>query len=399
VDTQLLEPNTSVSADPELQPISALLHELPPSEATALATSLFYVLRDRSTTDGMLVYRALDARFPQEVNDEKVRWCIDALRTCKAELKGQAPTKKRYAGWHSKLEDMSEWPSARVIFTTFGSWEDARAAAEGLPKLDPLAKRVTRQAPTSTHTTLLETLAAWKQHMETYGFPARLTLDAYRAWARERRGDPRCTLVLPLTTKPWKKWFGGWGNALKAAGLLPGETELAPRSKQARAWEHVNDETLLALLALVAEEVGGVPYSTTFKRSAAATLAVHPELRLLEAPDATVYSERFGSWAEALQLAGVIDRAAANRRPRAGAAAFSDTYALKCVARAVSRLGPALRTTPYREWRSDELSKRGTKEGRIPSDAWLRNRFGSVQDAGRRALEAFPELCRPAEVK
>jgi hypothetical protein len=162
---------------------------------------------------------------------------------------------------------------------------------------------------------------------------------------------------------------------------------------------HVTDEVLLTLLGLVAETLNAVPYTTAFDRTAGEVVTAHPELMLRDTPRSALYSDRFGSWADALRRAGLITKKGAARRPRAGGGAFTNAYALWCAARAVSRLGPALKTTPYRKWRSDQLAKRKPREPGIPSDAWMRTRFGSLEEAGRQALEKFPELCQPAEVR
>jgi hypothetical protein len=174
-----------------------------------MAGALFYLLRDRGAMDGLYVLGRLQSLFPDEPDDADQRWCVEALFACRADAPEKGLSRRRYDEWYAGREDKSVRPHSTDIRRIFGSWTSARSKVDGTPQADPRALRQLRRGPDCEPDRLIETLQAWKQELDRVGYPPRLTLDRFRAWARRMRKDPRCKLQLPLSHKPRKRLFGG----------------------------------------------------------------------------------------------------------------------------------------------------------------------------------------------
>lgn len=117
-----------------------------------------------------------------------------------------------------------------------------------------------------------------------------------REWMRSRPGRPTLTTVVER--------FGTWNAAILAAGLVP-----RPSS---RPHSHLTDDQIIARLQAEAQRLGRAPTQDEWGKRP-------------DAPSDVAMRKRFGSWAAALEAAGltprpprhnVLDRIAIGRRVR-----------------------------------------------------------------------------------
>lgn len=169
---------------------------------------------------------------------------IEALSNLASEL-GQTPT-------IPDVEKRENLPSAQTFSTRFGSWTAALRAAN----LEPLSHEYTSAALLAHLRTLADDLGKTPT-------------------IRELTACDEC----PGATV-YKDRFGSWNDALRAAGFEP--------VKQAR----YSDDELLSYLHELTATLDRVP---TMREMAAADWT----------PSSSLYRQRFGSWSNALEEAGL----------------------------------------------------------------------------------------------
>ena len=349
---------------------------------------IYYQLKDRSPQDKVLVFNAVkDATASFVPTEHAQELALADVRACAEALEIQSPGKNRYVNWRSKQPRPGDYLSDTAIRNAFaGSWSNVHAAMGAGALVDPTALRLTAQNK-YTREGLLRTLDAWYQALgATSADPHALTKNDCHSWMQERRaaGD-RPDLDLPRDRCVWISHFGSWADALATAGLLEHRSR-AGDAIPSGAISGITDELLLEDLRTVVNELGGAPGVGPFDAHVAA-------IRRAEARENVVcrihqsesYRRRFGSWPDALHRAGLIpDRELHRRRPRSS---YTEQEALAWVRAYLDEAGPQISGGRYQAWRDRALDtqfERGA-HGAIPSDRYLRGRFGSLKNAAKRA--------------
>ena len=182
----------------------------------------------------------------KRLSDEKI---LADLREAARRL-GKTPTRGEY-------KNIPGLADASVLETRFGSWN---AALERVG-LEPNLRRY-------TDAQLIESLR--RAADELGGTPAKYDLRGMKGFP-----DPEV----------YSKRFGSWAEAVRRAGLPPRVVDR----------RHYTDRYLLEALARAADDLGRTP--------------TWGEFRAMEGvPGMDAYRDRFGSWREALRLAGLTPR-------------------------------------------------------------------------------------------
>jgi len=351
----------------------------PDNGGDPLARLLFGQLKGRPVVDVVHVYRALQARFGNEPDDEERTWCTDALRLCREE-QGSC-SKPRYDSWWRSLDDRSEWPSSNVVRRVFGSWVDARAAVDTTGLFDA-STRTLRRAATFTADGIVRSIQAWVDWLGTDALTRRLTRDDFLAWCRARRPDPAFAhLELPVNKHPIKRNLGGWVPALRHAGVL--EQSERNASHVARTFAAMSDAQMAQLLVEAHAHWGRVPSQSDYSEGLRTGQLAVPGLVL---PPVSAIVNRFGGWLAAWVRAGVLSELDAQRRRDCRSEAISDDFARRELNRAIDEHGTDISRSRYVTWRSLHIERHGKNAGTPPSDAWLRGRWGSFEKARDAAI-------------
>lgn len=197
---------------------------------------------------------------------------IVCLQTCARITGTEAPTFRGYKRW--ALREMRKPASERVLprialsqltFTSrFGSWREARLAA-GLPGSVGQPGSVTSIRGTADSYTDERLCEVIELAADQTGRGATLTPGQYDAWAREERRRVLAAAadepVAASTTMSDR--FGGWAEALHAAGLLS-EREMR-RRRHRRAGEYTDEQLIAALVQYILDE-GVTPTQVAYGR-------------------------------------------------------------------------------------------------------------------------------------
>jgi hypothetical protein len=352
---------------------------------------MFGELRHCSRLDILFAIRALDdVATPAAVrlaDPERVKRSLRGLRTCQEDLGlAELPSKGQYEGWFKQQGKAKRHPSATYISNTFErSWAKAREAAGAPPTPRILARRALGNGSRFTSEELVELLTVCAQDLRR----SDLTFEDYRVWAERELAEPSGRFQRVAISRPTFRHGGGWNEVLHKAGLKPaprrGGRALVNRPRGlARAY--TRDE----MLRLLQEAAAACPTRLTctfydkFRRAAVAQ--AQAEGRALPTVASGTISGAFGSWADALHAAGLIDEA--TRRQRAGlqGKVLTEEDALAALHTAIKQLGPDLRRNHYRRWRRVQLDR--SPQACVPSDLWLTHRFGSWSAGVQAALDA-----------
>jgi len=264
-------------------------------------------------------------RWGERFSDEEIVSAIDAWRR----LEGRAPTRSDWRpvelGGHPRWElECHSWPPASHVVKRFGSWNAAlRAAGSDRPRPEPVTdaqiiealrayRRVHGVSPRDadwrarglrpTNVTISNRFGSWDGALHAAGLPARtirvdwhnedilLALKRYaRDYGRAPRAADRVGLsgLYPSPALVITR-FGSWSTALRAAGLEPGNPPPLTHEAIARALRGYHDNH------------GQSPSTTAWKLARSR-------------PSAEAIIKHCGSWAQALELAGLP---APERRPR-----------------------------------------------------------------------------------
>jgi hypothetical protein len=346
-----------------------------PTTYDPLALEIFRELKHRCERDRWAVLYAVRGSALGGVADARVALCLQALGACYA---SEAKLSKGvYAEWRAGQTRPDEWPSTKYIADTFGSWSRACAAAGRSVVLDVLVRAVDNHDKSYTRA---EILAALEEYGDTEG---RLLFTPYLLWARERMRDPARRLPRYIrNVQRINKLFGSFDAALDEAGL--GERRAAERGERHRRIGMPSDYTRARCrhwLRALAPKCGGRAMTI-----AGYTAQVHrEELRAqrrgerLVIPSASVIAQRFGSWPDALEAAGVATAEELRELRRGNTRFRSDAEVLESLATAVRKLGPRLTIPEYTQFR--EKRRRPDGSVSLVSEALIRQRFGRWGEA------------------
>jgi hypothetical protein len=312
-----------------------------------VALNLFRQLRKMTIADSRLVLAALDTRLAGAVAERVVvvRAAIDLFR----EETGEALSKKRYERWRMSRADTRSLPSATFIAHTWGgSWSHAMDQLGLEPAPDHAAWRMAVAGSTRSDEELLEHLHECAAEI---GHTPRIY--EYADWQRERLRNGTHG-VRYLGTQTYRKRFGDWPQAVRAAGLpYNGGTE--PRTR-ATDWAAGQP---LQLLREAAQEAGSgrllrSQYVAWRERRLAQQRAAG-DYTAVAAAETIAY--HYGGWLAALAAAGLIsDDAASNLRLGAGRA-FTAQEIDDCIARFALETAEVPSSRLYRSWRQSVMTR------------------------------------------
>ena len=199
---------------------------------------------------------------PKSRNSWSAVEIIDAIRVF-AEQEGRAPTGR---DWSSLPESDHLRPTTTAVVKCFGSWNDGLAAAGFAPHRRDWSRE--------------EIVAALRESAQRHG-----KLPRASDWTRT-------SLPGELAHPSWATvvdHFGGWDEALRAAGFEP-----PPRSP--RSWSAAE---IIASIKAFAEREGEPPKKTDWK---------HLPASGPPRPNAWAVEQCFGSWSKGIEAAGFAPR-------------------------------------------------------------------------------------------
>jgi len=392
------------------------------SRAHPLAQFCWNTLRDRSDADQRLVFAALQRRFRIPDTSERQDQAFEALYRCRDELGlDRCPSRQAYDRFRSSQTDPKAWPSATLIRNALGdgSWQRARAIADGEPLPDVTSRRLTSNGQAFSRGELVPLLQRWAAEVEG----PLLEMDFVK-WCRRladgrsgANGKPTAsggpTKRIPRSKGPIQKVFGGWGQALESAALVErryepqrdgtwisrspsraGGTPLDLASAPATKALFFSDHQLLAWLRWAAQELGApvgqpllaAPY-TGLRRQVLEQ--ARSEGILLNMPAVRTLANRFGSLREAQVRADLITPGQAKVHPRTR---YMDRDLVAAVAGARRATKTAISEADYLTWRRGELIRLRVEnpEARLPSAYVLKERLGGLK-------ARWPEVLRSVD--
>ncbi len=344
MNTRLSPPNFT---HPQLKIVWAAINTLEPDEMLELELELRTRLGKGDLPTSRTKSRRADA--------------LAALREVAA-LLGRSPSIKEYEQIRADQSEL-ELPASSSIRTRLGGgWNDCleRAQLKLLPDGDVPVARTTL----FTEAHAIEALQACRQDLgETPG------VFSYRAWAvrpdvRARPGSR------PLTEGPFKRLFGSFPAALRAAGLAGEAIRRSDGRVDPTEWSYLNEE-LLAALRLVHDRLGFSPSVAEYvdeRRRHQVDSRTSGDPTTLPTPG--TITRRFRFWGAALEAAGLPPR-----RPRKGARPgpqaprYSDDEIIAALREAYSALGEPFTFHAYSAWRDKQRAERKPGWELLPS-AW-----------------------------
>ena len=255
---------------------------------------------DEGTKHELLALLRQQLEVPEEresPHQARVARAIAALREA-AEILEESPSVEEYRRLRAENPERG-WPAdGSVRRWCGGTWNDVLERAH----LDRIAEPLAAVRPLGHAITEEEAIAAIREcAAELDRTP---TFHGYLSWARRPEVKRRPGSRRPASQPPIDRLFGGWLEALKAAGLVDDRGTGAPRGTGLRTGHgyRYTDEQLYAAMEELAELDGGrLPSTARFNHLRAEVLA--EEAAAGEAPRAFpswgVLSRRFGSWPKA----------------------------------------------------------------------------------------------------
>lgn len=323
---------------------------------------------------------ALRRRTAGVAGTDRHRLVREGLGRCAAQL-GHPPSRREYDRWRSHLPRPQDVPSATAARNAFGgSWSRVRAQLAGAVEADASSLRLTAQGASYTEQ---EMLAALRRAAGELG--DEVSFEAYVRWARGvARAEGRGARV-PRSGKPFRRQWGSWQAATSAAWPTR-----ASRWPGARRWgvPYSRDE-LRAAVRTASSDLGkgaGLTYGAYDRWAQTASVLPASGAR----PRAATVTLAFGSWAQALSDAGLIEGAALRHRRARPGVPSSDAELVDWSRRARDELGYWPTRRQYTEWRHDKIAHACSDTETPPSEATLRLRLGGWS-AARAAAACISE--------
>jgi HNH endonuclease len=309
-----------------------------------------------------LQLRLASADTKADAHDLRVAGAQTALREVAA-LLGHSPSVDEYRTARKKHPERN-WPADSSIRRILGgSWNVAlrsthlQTVAGGdmvIASLGPLFQAS-------------ELIAAVRQCTEAIGGVP--SLHRYLGWAK--RPDVR---VLPgrrpTSQQPFERAFGSWLKALVAAELVDGSNpavigwDTPDRPRVVR----LTDEGATQVLHEVKERLGHVPRLREYQAERERMLCEAQDARTPRAiPSANALQRRYGTWAEALCVAG-LEPGSGRRHGKGGPKGprTSDDECLAILREAYAACGSPFTVKVYMAWRKAEMQNAG-KRRLLPS--------------------------------
>jgi hypothetical protein len=343
-----------------------------------------------------LVFNALQRRLDAGPKTEKQELALYALRHW-IELHGsaQGPSRRQYDAFREAQRVPGSWPSSTLIRKAFGSWEAARATAEGRPLPDATVRRLTATGTRFSADEVKQGLVAWADGVAD---DQPLLQDDFLLWCRKQLAARETPFErLPLTDNTIRAALGGWPEALAAIGQLQrrnrGPAAQGKQSTSNEIGQHLqtapisrtvySPAELAAWLRWAAARRGGDPERSLSAKQyeeirAAAEGAAVDGGRVLRMPSSTTLVHRFSGWQKAQVAAGLVDGAESELPERKAYERRELVGSVRRASAAVGNKAGGVDQPTYERWRARELARRRKRDprSRIPSSAVLRQRLG-----------------------
>jgi Homing endonuclease associated repeat len=353
-------------------------HLRPAEERSSLTTdpmalNLFRQLREMDDRDRRFVLQQLDGSLAS-ASSERIVLARSAMELFAAET-GEALSKKRYERWRLGRSDRATLPSATFVANTWnGSWSTAMDKLGFEPAADHAARRMAMKGEPLSDGDLLEHL---RECADELGGTPRVS--DYHRWRRDKLRRPGSAAYAIQQT--YRRRFGGWHQAIEAAGLQP--RAVVPTARVAE-W---SVEDALGYLRDADAQSGPrrmrVSQYDDWRRQRLASVAVGGSRTAI--PYGAAISSRLGGWLPALAAAGLIsDRAAQSYRVGHGRS-FSDTELDDALARFARETDCAPTSTAYQSWSKRTMA--GDAGVHVPGRAAVCLRLGTWAAAAARIRE------------
>jgi hypothetical protein len=345
------------------------------------------------------VLRELQVRLaaPDLLPNARVARCVLALKEAADNL-GRSPGAQDYEELRTGEFRAAGWPSAHTVRRVLaGDWNHclSRAAldavADGHAVVIELGSAFTEQE-------VIDALQACRNELDRVP-----SLTEYLGWACtpevKRRAGRR-----PLSQGPFDRLFGGYLNALGAAGLcdLESGTWNGQRSTVARGGAYRNtDETMRDALREVADRLERSPTTTEYVAERELIKKESMDAgRLRVIPSYQAIHRRFGGWTNALAEAGlepVDGRRLRTERPelqgRPSKRRIPNDQIRAAIREAYVDVGDPFTADAYKAWQKQKVAaSSGTRTGqRYPSYHTIWSRHGSWDAATRDAFRSANE--------
>lgn len=314
----------------------------------------------------------------------RVARAISALREV-AEIVGHAPTSSEYRQVRAERPELKLPADGTLQGWLGGSWNDALKQA----RLDAVAGGdvlVREYGPTIEGEEILQALRDCAADLETIP-----TISQYLSWSR--RPDVKARPGRrPSSQPPFDRGFGGFLPALKASGVINGETlTRMPRSTQVRLGSYfVGEEAACEALRWVTERIGRSPRVREYILEREKLIAESAEAGDPKSlPSPSTIQLRYGTWDKALEAAGLevlggkgTYSIKGNRGRPAGPRVTLDEVAA-VLREAYAEIGEPFTVDAFQQWRAEqqrrELEQRTFRE--LPGITAIRARLGLWKNA------------------
>ena len=322
-------------------------------------------------------------------SDVRMRRAIAALREA-AEMLGRSPSVGDYRRLQAERRELDWPPDGSLRKWLGGSWNDclARAHLEAVEDGDVLVAQV---GPGLEPQEVIDALMAC--HADLGYIPG---IHAYFGWAK--RPDVRALPGRrPRSQSPFDRCFGGYANALIAAGLVAGDGAfLMPATTRVRMGSYfIEDEQIHAALREVAGRLGRSPRTAEYDRERLAIIAESDGARAPRTlPSRTVMYSRYQTWDDALVAAGLqplggrATGGGGKKNKGRKAPRVTEEMIFEAIREAYTELGEPFRSHAYTTWRLKQ-AERDREAGifrELPSYCTIQERYGTWKKALSAAL-------------
>ena len=316
----------------------------------------------------------------------RVRHAICCLREAH-DILGRSPSSHDYKLLLAERGKGLGWPAESNIRTWLGgSWNNAlrQAALEAVADGDVVVVKNGPALTVAEITSALQECAA-----EIKDVP---TISQYYAWAR--RPEVKARGRRPQSQAPFDRVFGGYYEALVAAGLVGGDAPVARSTVVRLGSYYVTHDQIFEALQEVSRKLGRSPrtkeYGTERERIIADSVETSQPRSL---PSVSKIQKEFGNWDAALVAAGLqppggrATRSNEGGRGRKGPR-IPNEDALAVLREAYAAVGEPFTINAFKAWRiTQKLRDRDARRFRhLPWYDLYLGRWGSWQNALQTAL-------------
>jgi hypothetical protein len=309
------------------------------------------------------VLRELQTRLaaPDLLPDARIARAVLALKEA-ADALGGSPLESEYEELRTNDYRQAGWPSAHTVRRVLaGTWNEClgRAALEAVANGDVIVREL------GSSFTADEAKEALQECRADLGrIP---TLTEYIGWASKQEVKRRPGRR-PSSQGPFDRLFGGYLQALEAAGLcdIGGGVWNGPRSTATRAGVYrQTDESMKEALREVARRIRRSPTTSEYMLQREIVRKESEDAgRLRTLPSYNAIHRRFGSWEGALAAAGLEPANGRQRRTerpelkgRPSLRRIPDEVIRAAICEAYAELGDPFTASAYKQWQKQKVEE------------------------------------------